>query len=60
MKRPLPRLASKVLVKDQAARARAKRKVVAVDKSSEKAGDPFALFTEWSGDADEKAYADLR
>ena len=60
MKRPLPRLASEVLVKDQAARPRAKRKGTAADNSFWKAGNPFVLFTEWSSDADEKAYADLR
>ena len=27
--------------------------------SGSERGDPFATFTEWSGEADEKAYADL-
>ena len=32
---------------------------VLIDKAPAEADDPFAAFTEWSGAADEKAYADL-
>ena len=33
---------------------------VLLDKApSSEADDPFATFSEWSGEADEKAYADL-
>lgn len=33
---------------------------VLVDKApASEADDPFATFSEWSGEADEKAYADL-
>lgn len=32
---------------------------VLIDKATGEADDPFALFTEWSSEADEKAYADL-
>ncbi len=33
---------------------------VLLEKSVDQEGDdPFATFTEWAGDADEKAYADL-
>jgi hypothetical protein len=48
------------LIKDQVARPRAKRKVIAADQPLEKVGDPFAVFTEWSSDADESTFADLR
>ena len=34
---------------------------VLLDKAPpNEADDPFAAFSEWSGEADEKAYADLR
>ena len=56
MKRPPRTPTSKDWVKDQATPMRAKRKVMAADKQI---GDPFALFTEWSGEADERAFADL-
>jgi hypothetical protein len=59
MKRTTCTPASKGLIKDQVARPRAKRKVIAADQPPEKVGDPFALFTEWSSDADERAFADL-
>jgi len=45
--------------KRQTALPRAKRGAKAIDKASAETGDPFASFTEWSGDADEKAYAKL-
>ena len=32
---------------------------VLIDKASAAEDDPFAAFSEWSGEADEKAYADL-
>ena len=32
---------------------------VLIDKAPAEADDPFAAFSEWSGAADEKAYADL-
>jgi antitoxin PrlF len=32
---------------------------VLLDKASPAEDDPFAAFSEWSGEADEKAYADL-
>jgi antitoxin PrlF len=32
---------------------------VLIDKAPAVADDPFAAFSEWSGAADEKAYADL-
>lgn len=32
---------------------------VLIDKAPAEADDPFAAFSEWSGEADEKAYADL-
>jgi len=32
---------------------------VLIDKAPTEADDPFAAFSEWSGEADEKAYADL-
>lgn len=33
---------------------------VLLDKApAEKMGDPFAAFTEWAGETDEEAYADL-
>ncbi len=32
---------------------------VVVDKAPAEADDPFAAFSEWSGEADEKAYAGL-
>jgi antitoxin PrlF len=32
---------------------------VLIDKAPAEADDPFAAFSEWSSEADEKAYADL-
>jgi antitoxin PrlF len=32
---------------------------VLIDKAPSEADDPFATFSEWSSEADEKAYADL-
>ncbi len=32
---------------------------VLIDKAPAEVDDPFAAFSEWSGEADEKAYADL-
>ena len=32
---------------------------ILLDKAPAAEDDPFAAFTEWSGEADEKAYADL-
>ena len=32
---------------------------VLIDKAPAEADDPFAAFSEWSGEADEKAYAGL-
>ena len=32
---------------------------VLIDKAPTDLDDPFASFSEWSGEADEKAYADL-
>ena len=34
-------------------------KGVLIDKAPASAHEPFAGFSEWSGEADEKAYADL-
>jgi hypothetical protein len=61
MKRPLRMsiLLSKVSVKSRIARPRGKRTVNTIDKTSAETGDPFAVFTEWRGKADEKAYAKL-
>ena len=52
-----PTTALKVPVKNPILRTRGKR-AAKTDAESE-TGDPFALFVEWSGDADEKAYANL-
>ena len=49
----------KVSVKSRIARPRGKRSVNTIDKTSAETGDPFAVFTEWRGKADEKAYAKL-
>ena len=46
-------------VKNQTLRPRAKREGKTINKLSAKVGDPFASFTEWTGEADEKAYAKL-
>jgi antitoxin PrlF len=40
-------------------RYRVTREGVLLDKASPAEDDPFAAFSEWSGAADEKAYADL-
>ena len=32
---------------------------VLLDRAASAEDDPFATFTEWSGEADERAYADL-
>ena len=32
---------------------------VLIDKATAETDDPFASFSEWAGEADEKAYADL-
>jgi antitoxin PrlF len=32
---------------------------VLIDKAPSEADEPFAAFSEWSGEADEKAYGDL-
>jgi hypothetical protein len=32
---------------------------VLIDKATSEADAPFAAFSEWSGEADEKAYGDL-
>lgn len=40
-------------------RAKAPREDAAPAETSNEAGNPFAVFTEWSGAADERAYADL-
>lgn len=34
-------------------------RVIMTRAASETAGDPFAAFVEWSGDADRRAYADF-
>jgi hypothetical protein len=61
MSRPIrtPNSLAKVSVKNPTALPRAKREVKTINKSSAKVGDPFASFSEWSGEADEKAYAKL-
>ncbi len=40
-------------------RYRVTREGVLLDKASPAEDDPFAAFSEWSGAADENAYADL-
>jgi antitoxin PrlF len=40
-------------------RYRVTKEGVLLDKASAAEDDPFAAFSEWSGAADEKAYADL-
>jgi antitoxin PrlF len=40
-------------------RYRLTREGVLIDKAPASDDDPFATFSEWSGDADERAYADL-
>jgi len=59
MNRPprMPTSALKVPVKNPTMRPRVKRPEKADAELG--AGDPFALFVEWSGDADEKTYATL-
>ena len=32
---------------------------ILIDRATAETDDPFASFSEWSGEADEKAYADL-
>ena len=61
MNRPTrtPTSLSKVLAKSQTALARAKRSAKPIEKASSETDDPFALFTEWSGEANEKTYAKL-
>jgi len=61
MNRPAhaPASRSKVPAESPAVRPRAKRGAETIDQTQADAGDPFALFTEWSGEADEKAYAKL-
>lgn len=61
MKRPTrtPNRIAKGSTKSETARPNAEHKVAMVEKTPRKISDPFALFTEWSGDADEKAFAEL-
>ena len=40
-------------------RYRVTKQGVLLDKASPAEDDPFAAFSEWSGEADDKAYADL-
>ena len=40
-------------------RYRVTKRGVLIDKAPTDLDDPFASFSEWSGEADEKAYADL-
>ncbi len=47
---------AKASAKSQPALPRAKRSATTIDKASAESGDPFATFTEWSSEADEKAY----
>ena len=54
MKRPSPRGAN-ARPKDKRAARKAEDR-----NSSEEIVDPFVCFTEWAGEADEKAYASLR
>ena len=48
---------SKVSVKPQTVLARAKRGAKPIEKASTETDGPFASFSEWSGEANEKAYA---
>jgi hypothetical protein len=50
---------AKASTKSEAARSNAEDKARLVGKMPQERGNPFALFTEWSGEADEKAYAGL-
>jgi hypothetical protein len=61
MNRPTrtPTSPTKVSVKRAAVFSRAKRGVKPIEKASPETDGPFASFTEWSGEADEKAYAKL-
>jgi hypothetical protein len=61
MKRPTrtPASFATVSVKSQTVLARAKRGAKLIDKGSGKIDNPFASFSEWSSEADEKACAKL-
>ncbi len=50
---------SKVSTAIEAILPNAGDKVALAGKTPRENGDPFVLFTEWSGEADEKAYAKL-
>ena len=57
LRTPIP--LSKGSVKSQTALPRVKRNIKTFDKTSAETGDPFAVFTEWRSEANEKAYAKL-
>ena len=50
---------SKVPAISRAAPPRSKRDIETIDKALAETGDPFAVFSEWSSETDEKAYAGL-